>query len=1200
MTSAPCTITQAQKVALRALGITDDVIQLLTPKDADRAIRYLTPERVQELFNDGRTPPPRGPQQEQPPQARETNGGSQPPAELDHKVIHLAERAQEVLEITELEPKNRTFIGKRINSDGSITQYPRVTWWRQRVVRVPATIAHLFAYLREARKRNVCLIRGAPANPERQPTRRLKAGGERGDHGFIDAPTRLFPLDIDGVKINWRADPEHAVRAIIAQLREPWVSASYVWFLSATHGLECDEIERDGKLIKHWTGKLIDGSLRVRLEFLAARDLNEREANALTAIAKVRVPAIDPSICRTVQPNYITRPLWVENPDRDVLGDIPTIGWIKGTHDYLAVPDNLAHIARWAQAQGHSGDIADHPDAESAVRGIGSDGAVRSHLMAAVQHLLIVNPPPEVVSFADYSIAIVARLLELLERHRAEICNNLAQHRRCWSDVLQYLPDNMIDWARWLLDHPAALKHKTIKLVKQQRTQTDAPMMREAIFARVKRATDHAYSKAVANQILERAVPMLLIAPTGSRKSTLMRAAAVRYVTEKPKKTVVILMPRHRLGDEQIELLRQEHPGGNYTAAVWRGRHADNPDSPDPERPGKFLPMCQRGGDVEEVEKALLDVESSLCKRGRGEKTIKCPFYDTCAYQQQKQIKANIWFAAHEWAVHEMPKAFGDVGWVIFDESPLDAFMFGVDLNDQVTLELDTLRTRLPIDPDKLGGYWVGDNYGRLIQARERLYYALGGLRVPIEWHQGVAVPRENLKLFIDPLPDSEDSSPKELRTWTWRGKIEPDIRPDMSREQLKHKLKEAAINATIKKEVTLWELIDAVGQHEIYGRIQVHRGTEGRHIHMMGLRRLAKGWDAPTLICDATGDAELLKAIWPQLEEAEPHGWEQLPRPPNVRIFQCVDRTISKWAVAVEGKHPEELERKVEGARRLYATVLMKALEYGGADVGVIVYKTTRDWIEKNCFVPEWLRLLHWGNVTGTNRLQKVRALFVIGRPLASAEAVTRQAEALFGAHIRDRDYVTRRKQGRIPIVPDVAGNNAILVDVHEHPHPMAERLRLQITEGSIIQAAGRARAGLRKADEPLDIHLWTDVPVPELGLVEPVLWSELKAGPDGLMLATAGCWLRNIADAVRAFKGLFSADGLKSARRHDEFKRAEGGTFRVIYQRAAAGCKPTDAVFLKGVADPRGWLEERLLPLAYFELEDGGTIETSSSRAG
>ena len=73
---------------------------------------------------------------------------------------------------------------------------------------------------------------------------------------------------------------------------------------------------------------------------------------------------------------------------------------------------------------------------------------------------------------------------------------------------------------------------------------------------------------------MEKPPVTLLVAPTGSRKSTLMRAAAVRYVTEQPDKTVVILMPRHKLGDEQIELLRREHPDGNYSAAVWRGRHA--------------------------------------------------------------------------------------------------------------------------------------------------------------------------------------------------------------------------------------------------------------------------------------------------------------------------------------------------------------------------------------------------------------------------------------------------------------------------------------------------------------------------------------------------------------------------------------------------------------------------------------------------
>ena len=181
------------------------------------------------------------------------------------------------------------------------------------------------------------------------------------------------------------------------------------------------------------------------------------------------------------------------------------------------------------------------------------------------------------------------------------------------------------------------------------------------------------------------------------------------------------------------------------------------------------------------------------------------------------------------------------------------------------------------------------------------------------------------------------------------------------------------------------------------------------------------------TLICDATGDAELLRAIWPDLETDESvQGWQQLPRPKSVRVFQCVDRSISKWAVAVEAKNPKEMERKIEGARRLYAALLMKALEYGGADVGVIIYKSTREWIEQNCFVPEWLKLVHWGDVTGTNALEHVRALFVIGRPFASPEDVARQTEALFGGYIPEREYRVRRKHGRIPIVPDAAGNNS------------------------------------------------------------------------------------------------------------------------------------------------------------------------------
>ena len=113
-----------------------------------------------------------------------------------------------------------------------------------------------------------------------------------------------------------------------------------------------------------------------------------------------------------------------------------------------------------------------------------------------------------------------------------------------------------------------------------------------------------------------------------------------------------------------------------------------------------------------------------------------------------------------------------------------------------------------------------------------------------------------------------------------------------------------------------------------------------------------------------------------------------------------------------------------------------------------------------------------------------------------------------------------------------DAAGNNTVRVDVWAHGDPRAERVRRQITEGQLIQGFGRGRPGLRGADDPLDIHLWTDIPLPELGPVEPALWDDLEAGLDALMLATGGVWLESAAHAALAYPDLFTESALKKAR--------------------------------------------------------------------
>jgi hypothetical protein len=99
-----------------------------------------------------------------------------------------------------------------------------------------------------------------------------------------------------------------------------------------------------------------------------------------------------------------------------------------------------------------------------------------------------------------------------------------------------------------------------------------------------------------------------------------------------------------------------------------------------------------------------------------------------------------------------------------------------------------------------------------------------------------------------------------------------------------------------------------------------------------------------------------------------------------------------------------------------------------------------------------------------------------------------------------------------------------------------------------------------------PLDIHLWTDIPLPELGPVEPVLWKEIEAGLDGVMLATGGVWLECIPHAAEAYKGLFTADGLKSARKSSEgvsliidIISKTPGLVHIQYQRTGERQRPT-----------------------------------------
>jgi hypothetical protein len=252
-----------------------------------------------------------------------------------------------------------------------------------------------------------------------------------------------------------------SIASCAARSRAIWASTSFIWFFTSKHGLELDE---NG----HWTGRIIDGSLRVRLIFLTVQELSQNEATALTEFTTEKSGIdLDLAICRTVQANFVTRPYWGARPHHDVLGDIATIGWVQGTQDRADTDALFREMQDRADPEdaprkGQISSIARHPDAETAVRRIGSDGHLRDHLKSAISHLVRTNPTPKGRSRREHSHNIAARLRSMVEQHREEIERSLAAHGRAWSTLEGYL-DRMPDLADWWLD----LHNRLIKFSKQ-------------------------------------------------------------------------------------------------------------------------------------------------------------------------------------------------------------------------------------------------------------------------------------------------------------------------------------------------------------------------------------------------------------------------------------------------------------------------------------------------------------------------------------------------------------------------------------------------------------------------------------------------------------------------------------------------------------------------------------------------------------
>jgi putative DNA primase/helicase len=577
---------------------------------------------------------------------------------------------------------------------------------------------------------------------------------------------------------------------------------------------------------------------------------------------------------------------------------------------------------------------------------------------------------------------------------------------------------------------------------------------------------------------------------TGLGKSRQARRTAVELVrtlrAAGNMRPVVLSVPRHDLAEETAQDLRAI--AGGLRVAVWRGRGAEDP--------GTGAPMCERSAEADAISKAGLKVSENLCRRRLPDgTTARCPFYDRCAYLAQSRAEADIWILTHPLLFMAPPKAIGEPGALVIDEDCTGAAVG----NPRFTSLHDLARE------DLIEGDLTGEESADLATLKKRLARALA------ECRGKVAAAAFRNRLTLDDLAEGERLA--------WRLKVSrPEIDPRSTPEEIAREIARIApINAramnTAATFATVREALQA-GHKTVPGLAVIERETkEGERYLAARLRRgrrLHARWNVPAVIADATLQPELLRCLFPGLREII----EAEAAAPFVTVRQVIDRTFSALSVCPdpEKSGAERLRHAARTRGRILRYIEARAWQMGcaPADVLVVGQKAAIELLRAEG-LPEGVQTAHFGATAGLDRWRAVRLIIVIGRTAPSPQDIEDLAEALgrrpvecvAGWYDRAPGALNMRGAGAGPAVYSAGARGQDgTPGTDRHPDRLADAWRWQKCEGELMQTLGRGRGVNRTAEDPLQIDLLTNVPLP-IAVDEAATFESFEPTPAALMAA-------------------------------------------------------------------------------------------------
>lgn len=463
----------------------------------------------------------------------------------------------------------------------------------------------------------------------------------------------------------------------------------------------------------------------------------------------------------------------------------------------------------------------------------------------------------------------------------------------------------------------------------------------------------------------------------------------------------------------------------------------------DPEVPGSQ--MCRISDAVETLRSGGVSL-TKLCK--------VCPHSGACGMHRQMALRpeTDVWIVPNNLLASARPKhTIPPCDVLIADEDPINAFLTGFD-GDGDVVSPAALRRR------------AGSGSSHLAQSRRRLAAAVETGKIA---YGRFGDPHRLARLVL------EETERIEIGDFA----------------QLDGQLQAARENRSLRIEAAAWKAIAAGGVGLRIVHVDGPGGEQQRVLRVHRKRGLTKDWQVDTLLLDATPEWDLCRQIW-DIDDVVTITTDM----PNAYVRQVLfGASKTKLDDSDVGKN---------NVRRLHRYIQARA--FGRRKVLVVSQLSTEEKLLA-LGLPSQVETAHFNAVRGMDKWLDADLVIAIGRAEPPPAAMELAAEVLFQEpveRLEEGSYYPRVSAG---LNTRGGGERTDAVRTTRHPDDRVEAFRRRATQNEIVQAVGRGRGGNRGPENPIQIDLINEIPLP-IAVDEVVSWENAQPTPADLVAGRHG----------------------------------------------------------------------------------------------